>query len=276
MQSRYRHCAATMTTWPFVLSLMVLVANDFWLKASHPGPVTGKLSDIAGIAVVTLLALGIRLKPAAVFVATAAAFAWWKSPLSQPLIDAVNAASPVAIGRVVDHGDLFALLVMPLCMGVARQPDRFKLPGEAARPFLRVPLMVVTVFAMVATSRIPAQMVHDIRTFETSAPLERAAIAAALADVARQYGLECNDCAAPESKAQYHGRNMWLTYDFIDDHSLNLRTGAFPHGEKGNRKLDRLALDIKRRLRKITPGLEYTERLDDPLRARSPDQQPVN
>ena len=41
-------------TWPFIVSLAVLIANDTWLKAYYPGLITGKLSDIFGIAVVTI------------------------------------------------------------------------------------------------------------------------------------------------------------------------------------------------------------------------------
>lgn len=276
MQSRHQNCAITMTTWPFVLSLAILVANDFWLKTDYPGPLTGKLSDIAGVALVTMLALASRVRPAVVLAGIAAAFAWWKSPLSQPLIDAVNGWSPIAIGRTVDYGDLFALLVMPPCVAVARQPARFKLPGETVRRFLRVPLIALTAFSLLATSSRPAQMVHDIRAFETSAPLEREAIAAALAAAAKENGLECTECATPESKGTYGGRNLWLGYEFLDGYSLRLRTQAYPHGEKGNRKLDRLALDIKRRLRRITPGLEYSERLGEDWRDARPTQRPLD
>jgi hypothetical protein len=48
---------SVLTTWPFVLALTTLIANDAWLKSAWPGLITGKLSDVAGIAVVALLAL---------------------------------------------------------------------------------------------------------------------------------------------------------------------------------------------------------------------------
>ena len=40
--------AATLTTWPFIASLLALFVNDAWLKAAWPGLLTGKLSDFAG------------------------------------------------------------------------------------------------------------------------------------------------------------------------------------------------------------------------------------
>ena len=56
MNARTR-LASVITTWPFVASLAVLLLNDFWLKRAAPGVITGKLSDFAGIAIVTLLLL---------------------------------------------------------------------------------------------------------------------------------------------------------------------------------------------------------------------------
>ena len=58
MNARTR-LAGVITTWPFVLSLVALLLNDFWLKRAAPGVVTGKLSDFAGLAIVTLLLLAL-------------------------------------------------------------------------------------------------------------------------------------------------------------------------------------------------------------------------
>ncbi|MCY7387503.1 MAG: hypothetical protein LH481_05460 [Burkholderiales bacterium] len=52
-----KRIASVLTTWPFVISLAVLILNDWWLKSAFPGTLTGKLSDFAGIAVVALLLL---------------------------------------------------------------------------------------------------------------------------------------------------------------------------------------------------------------------------
>ena len=39
-------------------SLLVLVANDHWLKYSHPGFTSGKASDFAGLVLLPMLVLG--------------------------------------------------------------------------------------------------------------------------------------------------------------------------------------------------------------------------
>jgi hypothetical protein len=46
-----------LTTWPLLLALATLIVNDAWLKSAYPGLISGKLSDIAGIAVVALLGM---------------------------------------------------------------------------------------------------------------------------------------------------------------------------------------------------------------------------
>ena len=253
-------------TWPFVLSLATLIANDFWFKASYPGLITGKLSDFAGVAVVALLALAKVSRPLIVYACITAAFAWWKGSLSQPLIEAINSLSPIFIARTVDYWDLLALFVMPACALVARRQEGFKLPGETVRRLLRAPLIAATAFAVMATpAPRAARMEQQVRTFQTSGQLKRGEIARALAEVAARHRLKCIQCNDPDVSASYGNGSMYLDYTFVDGNTLSLRTHAQPHDEKGIKKLDRLALDIKQNLRKIQPGLEYTERILEPV-----------
>lgn len=101
-----------------LVTLALLVVNDWVLKAAFHNAVTGKLSDVAGVAA---LALCLRaLLPArrtAACVLAGAAFALWKSPAAQPLIDGWNALGWMTMGRVVDWTDLAALLVLPVIHG---------------------------------------------------------------------------------------------------------------------------------------------------------------
>jgi len=46
---------STYSIWPIYLSAILLILNDHILKYEYPGFVTGKLSDIAGVFLVTLL-----------------------------------------------------------------------------------------------------------------------------------------------------------------------------------------------------------------------------
>src|SRR5438132_11449600 len=75
-----------------LLSVFLLLLNDFVLKARFPGFVTGKLSDLAGLFAFVLFWRSILPRHArAVAVTTALGFVWWKSPWSGPAIAAWNA-----------------------------------------------------------------------------------------------------------------------------------------------------------------------------------------
>ena len=113
---------AVLTSWPLLLSLAARIGYDLYLKYAFPGLITGKLSDFAGIFLVTVLAFALlprrRLLSTLLIVLL---FAWWKSPLSQPVIDAINAIAPVRFARVVDYWDLLAFSMIPVALVVARR-----------------------------------------------------------------------------------------------------------------------------------------------------------
>lgn len=99
---RLQNVTTLTVSWPFVTSLALLLLNDLILKSEMPGLITGKLSDFAGIAVVGMLAAGLRVaRPTLALGLVAAAFAWWKSPASQPFIETVQAHDG-DFGRVQD------------------------------------------------------------------------------------------------------------------------------------------------------------------------------
>src|SRR5690349_17196033 len=75
-----------------LVALAVLVVNDWVLKPAFHNAVTGKLSDVAGVAALGLFARALApRRPVAAAVGAGVAFALWKSPASQPLIDGWNA-----------------------------------------------------------------------------------------------------------------------------------------------------------------------------------------
>ena len=148
-----------------IAALIVLVLNDHWWKAASPGPVTGKLSDVAGLvlgplALVALLeVVAARVRPdrapsrrvvaAAVLVVGAVFIAIKTFPpateayelglgLAQWPFIAAGAAlrgqaipEPVHVALVADPTDLLALpaLLVPLVLGLRRAADR---PDEDA------------------------------------------------------------------------------------------------------------------------------------------------
>jgi hypothetical protein len=258
---------AMLTTWPFLLSLLLLLLNDLWLKQAFPGLLTGKLSDFAGIALVTLLSMALwpRRRLAAAL-CVAAGFVYWKSPYSQPLIDAVNGYLPWTFGRVVDYTDLLALLVIPGCAVVAGNIRNFAIPGHAPRRWLRVPVMLATVFAVSATSLMPINRDFEVRQLEADAVLDRGQIARALGHAAAQMDMGCVDCAEPRIKGSYSGKGLGFSYSFPDAKTVSVRIfgaagGRNFFGGGSPERLERLVLTLKNYLSPTHDELEYVEKI---------------
>ena len=149
VHDRQRGGRADILTSPgFLAGLALLLANDFALKPLFHNHLTGKLSDFAGLFVFPLFwsALFPRLRRAA-HPLTAALFVFWKSPASQPLIDAWNSLGPLPLARTVDATDLLALAALPLSFLYEERRGAAHARGPA--PYL---VAVASVFAFTATS----------------------------------------------------------------------------------------------------------------------------
>jgi hypothetical protein len=141
----------------FLVSLVLLLLNDFVLKPNWPGFLTGKLSDFAG-----LFAFGFfwcSLAPSRkrlVLISLALFFIWWKSAWSQPVIDIWNAWSWPAMGRTVDPSDYLAipiLLLVPVALARSRPVVSYRL-GQVA-------ILGVSLFAFLATSPKAVKVAYD-------------------------------------------------------------------------------------------------------------------
>jgi hypothetical protein len=138
---------AVLTSPLFLASLVLLAANDWIFKRLAPGLVTGKLSDLAGVFAFAVFWMAVFPRHrAAVAVIAGAAFASWKLPAVQPLLDAWNAHAPFRLGRTVDATDLIALAVLPLAFLYVRRD--FPRPRRSAT----VAAIAVSSFLFVATS----------------------------------------------------------------------------------------------------------------------------
>ncbi|HEX6043023.1 MAG TPA: hypothetical protein VFZ22_00940 [Pyrinomonadaceae bacterium] len=132
----------------FVVSLLLLVLNDFVFKAQFHNHVTGKLSDFAGLFAFSLFwAAFFPHRKTFICVSSAVLFAFWKSAHSQTVIDGWNSLPLFEIGRTVDYGDLWALLVLPLSyFYVDIRPKTY-----APRTLIYL-IAIVSAFAFTATS----------------------------------------------------------------------------------------------------------------------------
>jgi hypothetical protein len=222
-----------LTTWPFVVSVVLLIINDRWFKSAYPGIVSGKLSDFAGIALATLLLLA--LVPGRrwlVYGVIVGAFAWWKSAFSQAAIDAV--ASYIPIGRTVDYTDLVAFLALPFCDVVARRTQDFAIPSEHLRRLLVGPVVALTLFGLMATSFIapPLQQSYQFKGSEQTADFDRAAIARDIAQYMARYGFDCLECSDLTTGARYSGDDLVFQYAFTGSKVLSINVTIEPQAPR--------------------------------------------
>jgi hypothetical protein len=97
----------------FIVCLLALLLNDFVLKYAYHNWLTGKLSDFAGLAAFVIFFTSLLpQKKKWVYGLTIIAFAWWKSPLSQPAIDFCNTVLHIPVSRVVDYTDYVAFVIL--------------------------------------------------------------------------------------------------------------------------------------------------------------------
>ena len=137
-----------LTSPAFIFALWLLLLNDFFIKRYWHGPVSGKLSDFAGLFVFPLFWVAVLPRARKIIYGlTAGLFVLWKSSASQPLIDAWNALTVLNISRVVDYTDLLALTVLPLSFAYSLRPCR-----AAKEQGLLYVIGFVSVFAFAATS----------------------------------------------------------------------------------------------------------------------------
>ena len=133
----------------FIGSVAVLLFNDRVLKAAWPGFVTGKLSDVAGVAMITVLVTALTGRARFAFVTSAVGFGLLKT------VPAVAVLSSPLLGGVTrtDPSDLLALGVLwPLWQWVEAAPRRPVVDRRRWLIAVQIVAISTAVFATTATS----------------------------------------------------------------------------------------------------------------------------
>ncbi len=145
----------------FLLSLIILLVNDFYLKAQFHNFFTGKLSDIAGLFIFPLfLTAFFSKRKLLVYGLTAFLFIFWKSPFSEILIDFWNSLTSLNIGRIIDYTDFFALLILPVSYFYSEREMRELYTVSFARRILASFVVIISVFAFTATSLVKDKTIY--------------------------------------------------------------------------------------------------------------------
>ncbi|MBO9594801.1 MAG: hypothetical protein J7599_17995 [Niabella sp.] len=136
----------------FLLSVLLLLLNDWLLKPVFHNDLTGKLSDFAGLfAFPFFLSAFFPAHKKTMHIATAVLFVWWKSEWSQPFIDGLNALQ-IPADRVVDTTDLVTLISVLFSYFVFTNQAIYRLKRLAFHLVL-----ASTAFAFMATSMASRQ-----------------------------------------------------------------------------------------------------------------------
>lgn len=144
----------------FLAALAALVVNDHVLKAAAPGVVTGKLSDLAGLVVLPVLAcaawnVASRRRAWAVHAAVGAAFAAFQWVPSGAVVGA-GAALGLRLTHTPDPTDLLALAVLPVGVRLACA-ERVSWPPRPRRTLARA-VCAASVLAVLGTSQLPPEV----------------------------------------------------------------------------------------------------------------------
>ena len=259
---------STAGSLPFVVSLALLLANDLYLKFEYPGLITGKLSDVSGIFLVTYLLIGVFPRARLLWSALVAVlFAIWKSPASQWAIDTINSNMSVNIGRVIDYSDLLALAAIPLAWVCAARCSTFETPRFWKR-VVATPVLIVAFLGVTGTSVLMPHGNYSIRNTELDNRVEDAALLDAVRRVAEQYELQCTQCDAILDTAHYYNDDMdfWFRVDQQTNGieyrvSIKKMTG-FPLANGDFDLFHAFQRRLKYEVGKLSPDMVFVESLD--------------
>jgi len=98
----------------FILSLVILLLNDFYLKYEFSNFITGKLSDFACLFIFPyFISVFSPNKSRGIYIFTFAFFIFWKLEISEQFIKFISNITNFAFYRTVDISDLIALSILP-------------------------------------------------------------------------------------------------------------------------------------------------------------------
>ncbi len=133
----------------FLVSVALLLLNDFYLKAQFHNYFTGKLSDFVGLfAFPYFFSVLFKKKIKLIYILTGVLFIFWKSSTSQFFIDHFNELG-IGLYRVVDYSDAMALFILP----ISYQYRIKRLVNINTIKWLPKPIIIgISLFAFVATT----------------------------------------------------------------------------------------------------------------------------
>jgi hypothetical protein len=127
----------------FLVGLLILILNDFVFKQTFSNPLTGKLSDLAGLFIFPMfLTFLFPDKKRTVYLITLIGFVLWKMPLTDSFINLWNSFNIFSINRVIDYTDYFTLIALPI--SYFHEPKSLNIPKK------RIAINLIAVISFIA------------------------------------------------------------------------------------------------------------------------------
>lgn len=251
---------AVAMSWPFLISLALLLVNDIYLKRHYTGVMTGKLSDFSGLLLVSLIVFVLLpRRPYLVSAVVVATFAWWKSSLSDKFIWLVQEAGGVGFGRTIDYSDLFALAIVPVAYAISQRVESYQISTHTLRRVLAIPMLAIAFLAVLGTSVIPLHQGYEIRETDKSDHISAPLVADMIRSVAESHGLKCISCERLVEMAKYSDGDIRLEYAIKTDRIVFHISGlpSFPLFSRIPGRMDALKRDLNRQLDQKFKRLEF-------------------
>ena len=137
----------------FVISLILLLLNDFYFKYQFSNLLTGKISDFTGLIVFpAFIAFVFPKSKTWVSIITGILFVIWKTPLVSQPIAIFNEYSIFEIQRIVDYSDYWALIVLPIAHKLINSKAKVAYEDSYLSKTLNGGVVAISLFAICATS----------------------------------------------------------------------------------------------------------------------------
>jgi hypothetical protein len=244
----------------FIAALALLVLNDFAFKPLFHNWATGKLSDFAGLFASAFFCATLWPRHRGMAgVALTVAFALWKSALSQPAVDWLNAFTPFPVTRTVDYSDLSAIPAIWLGLRAAHRTRAWALPRSA-----QLTLALLAPFAFAATSGPPAYLVRGTMIAEPISPdrTSETELQATFEELTRAHDMKCTICD-PLSEGRVYGGGPepldFLAVNFDDEtDTLSFHVRSRP-SRSPPKDVERFVAEIRATLAERFPDLKLVE-----------------
>lgn len=247
-------------SWPFFVSLLTLLLNDYYLKGAYSNWTTGKLSDFSGIFLVSLVLFAVapsrrRLCGGAV----AILFTLWKSPMADPLIDLMRGFGIIGFGRVVDYSDLIALVMIPLAaLTVKRQRCPVPLKPRL-QTVLAIPAIAVFVFAVTGTSYATFSHKYTIQKSNPNVVTPPEVVLQVINTAAQENGFERIQGNESSLSGAFAHKHYVVEYS-IDSDGRTEMTASGRHGEE--KKIERFTKTLRDELGRAFFQIDLVEHIE--------------